>query len=514
MRDLINLFESVGLANRKPGDHFANEQGTVLTFYGLEFFPPEGAYPTANDVTAAVTLAARNEGISPENIIWTNQPRGALAFGFAHFVDEQNQDYYFGRYFRSINANSKENYFPNDLPGGYRLQNKTAKKERAGYKPTDVLSNLTNQTPDSILKQVISKFGNNSDEANAMNVFISAVDFPVSIPRGNMDFTAFTNYFCEMLQPIALVLGKPTNGNAADAEQRFLGKAGFAACTITFGGGKTEGLVDSTLISPTGETIGVSTKAKAGAKASARNLLEKVREMQADTDGRKILDKYKTEVDILQTIVNGGYIDGPLNLAVMYKIITPEEINQVKALRKLGPQEVIGTGQLSTNLEKLYQVRKGANPKQNVPFFHLLTAIAFAVADYVNKNTNFGTAGSAILNYGGFVQAHTHAKLKGDQIILEPFDVRYPSEAVTNVLLSADKTYYSTGNKGNFSFKILKNGATEDEVDVQDKKVDTKPDVDLDALDKFSQQRSSVKASKDKVNQDHNDETNFGRKRR
>ena len=65
------------------------------------------------------------------------------------------------------------------------------------------------------------------------------------------------------------------------------------------------------------------------------------------------------------------------------------------------------------------------------------------------------------MNWGAFIQVKTHAKQSGSEIIMDQFEVIYPSEAVTNVELSAGKTFYSTGSKGNFTFVILYNGATE-----------------------------------------------------
>tara|TARA_R110000868_G_scaffold59205_3_gene181799 strand:- start:48 stop:1604 length:1557 start_codon:yes stop_codon:yes gene_type:complete len=502
MRDLLNLLErtlteSVGLANRRPGDRWANDQGHEIIFSDLAFFPEQGAYNTPQEIAQAIQQVAQQIGVAPTQITWANQPKGALAFAIAHFVDEANKDYYIGRYLRTISPNRAENSFPNDLPGGYRLQTKSALKERTGYKPTDVLQKLDNQTPNSIYAQVVDKFGDTSDEARAMALFMGAETFPVMIPLGNMNFAAFTNYFCELLQPMALVMGKPTTGNAAEAEAKFMSEGGFAGATITFGSSKTGGLTDSTLTNAAGQSIGVSSKAKAGAKASASNLEDKVNEMSADPDGRKLLKKYASSVELLKNISSGGYINGPLDLAVEFKMITPKEKEQIKSLRKLGPQEVVGQGLLSKRLEKIYASRKGGDAAKIIPFYHMLAAIAFQVADHVNTKTDFSTAASAILNFGAFIQVYTLATQAGKDIKLPEFHVDWPSKAVTKVLLSAAKTYYSTGNKGNFTFQILKNNATPADTEVEDNETDTKPDVSVAALDQFTQQRSNVKAAPD-----------------
>ena len=44
----------------------------------------------------------------------------------------------------------------------------------------------------------------------------------------------------------------------------------------------------------------------------------------------------------------------------------------------------------------------------------------------------------------------------------------YPSQTVTGVLLDATKAYMSTQGKGNFTFKILKNGARPEDVNDMD----------------------------------------------
>lgn len=491
MRDLLNLIdnvltESVGLANRKPGTLFANPQEDQLTFQGLEFYPKGGgAYDTPEEFQEALTQVCQQLGIDSSKIRWTNSPQKG-GFGIAQFDDVNSQRYYLGRYFQKISPIRAENKFPNELPGGFKLQTNVAKKEAAGYKPTDVLtSNLNNLTVEGVLQGIQSHFGADSDEARAAEIFISTNSYPIRIPLGNMNFTAFTNYFCEMLQPVALVQNKQTTGEAQKAAKQFLTKGGYNTCTITFGGSKIGGLTDSTLTNPAGQTMGLSSKAEGGAKASAGNLKDKIKDMTEDPAGQQVLKKYTKEIELINTVTEGS-TPGSLNTAVLAKIITPEERDQIMAIRKLPPgSEVVGKKLLSPALEKRYLSRKAKDSAAVIPFFHIRAVIANEVADWVNKNTNFGKAASEILNWGAFIQVETYADLKGDEIVMKPFHVIYPSLAVTNVELSADKTFYSTGSKGNFTFKILYNGATEitepDEVEV-----DTAPAAistqDLDAV--------------------------------
>jgi hypothetical protein len=515
MRDILNLLdsvitESVGLANRKPGTLFANPQGDELVFQGVKFYPEGGgAYATPEEWQQTLDQVCRQLGISPTIIQWVDGKGNAVAapnnqkggFGIAEFDSPAGQRHFLARYLRAISPIPVENEISNKLPGGYRLQTDVAKKEAAGFKPTDVLgSNLNNLSPADILAGIQGKFGIDSDEANATEIFMSSTSYPIHMPLGNMNFTAFTNYFCEMLQPMALVLGHNTIGEAQKAEKDWLSQGGYASCKITFGGSKIGGLTDSTLINSAGQVMGLSTKAEDGAKASAKNLMDKVNEMKSDPNGQKLLKKYAKEISLIE-VVTSGSTPGVLGTAVLAKLITPEEREQIMAIRKLPPgSEVIGKKLLSKGLEKKYAGRQARDPAAVIPFFHIRAVLANEVANWVNTTTNFGKAAAAILNWGAFIQVKTHAKQSGKEIVLNQFEVIYPSEAVTNVELSAGKTFYSTGSKGNFTFVILYNGATEikdasdDDTEVPADTVPAK--ISAADLDTVTQKRSGVTARK------------------
>jgi hypothetical protein len=522
MRELIDLIENrleegVGLANRRPGERFANPEGDELIFKDLSFYPKQGAYDSLEALNAAVEEVAAKLGTTPEMIHWANAPRGALAFGLAQF-DNNGQMYYLGRYMKNISPNRAQNSFPNDLPGGFKYQSKVAKKENSEYKPSKILTQFQNNTPETILQQVVSKFGQDSDEANAMRIFMASSGENVEIPKGNMDPDAFSNYFCELLQPMALVMGKRVKGNAKEAEKIFFGSAGYNTATISFNQGVSGELYDSLLVNSQGKQIKVSSKAKNGANASVINVLTSVKELGATESGKKLLSKYADTISILQIIKDGGHTDGPLNLAVLFKMITPEEKEQVKSLAGMGPEDdILGAGILSPKLEKMYQDRKAKDMSKIIPLEHLLAAIAYRVADYVNDNTDFGKAASEILNNSALVQVYSDTRVKGDTIILVGFTAVYPSNVITGVIMRADKTYMSTQGKGNLVFKILKNGASDEETEVETDSVEpaasTKPartsTADLDAA---VQRRSGIKASG--MAKPAGDDATLGRKRR
>ena len=516
MRDILNLLDSVvitegvGLSNRQPGDLFKNPEGDVIVFQNLDFYPESGSYRDLTDAEAAIAKISKSLGIAPEQIKWTNQPPksrqfadqggGYAGFGIATFTDQAtNQPYYLGRWFKNISPNRAQNNFAHEfIPGGFKFASKSGAKENTGYKPSEVLTQFQDNTPETIMNQIVAKFGQDSPEVVAAATFMQATKFPVSFPKGTMNFTAFRDYFCEMLQPIALVMGKPVKGNAQDAATIFFGPGqGYSDSTISFNTSVTGNLYDSLLVSPEGKQIKLSSKGKSGANASVVNLLRSIEELQVAPKGKKLLEKHKKVVDILKTIDSDGHTAAPLRLAVEYKLITVQQAAEITNLKGLGPKDQIPFGNKSNNMD-LYRLYYSRTPKdwaKVIPLEHMLSVIAYRVADYVNENTNFGQAASEILNHSAFVQMYTEATETKDTITITGFRAVYPSETVTGVLLDASKAYMSTQGKGNFTFKILKNGAKESDLAPVDNQAD-EPEAQLSTkeLDQVSGQRSGIKA--------------------
>ena len=509
MRDILNLLnpitEGVGLANRKPGDLFTNPEGDAIAFQNLEFYPPEGGtYNDLNNAEAAIDKVCAGLGIAPEQIKWTNQApqriqlggAGYAGFGIATFYDQATkQNYYLGRWFRNISPNRAQNNFAHEyIPGGFKFASKSGAKENTGYKPSEVLTQFQDNTPETIMDQIVTKFGQDSDEVVATATFMQASKFPVSFPKGTINFTAFRDYFCEMLQPCALVMNKRIQGNAQDAATIFFGPGqGYGDATISFNTGVTGGLYDSLLVSPGGQQIKLSSKGKNGANASVVNLLKCVEELSVAPKGKKLLEKHKDVIDILKIINEGGHAGAALQLGIKYKIINDEEAREIMGLTKNGPKDKINFK--NKNLNTLYQSRKPRDWSKVIPLEHMLSVIAYRVADYVNENTNFGQSASEILNHSALVQMYTEATESKDTITITGFRAIYPSETVTGVLLDASKAYMSTQGKGNFTFKILKNGAKESDLNPVDNQAD-EPEAELSTqdLDQVKGQRSDIKA--------------------
>ena len=507
MRNLLNILdnistplnEGVGLTNRKPGEKFKNHVDDIVSYQNMEFYPDSGRYETPSELVGAKVNAVDETG---RNVHWINQPNSTTGgFMIATFTGEDGKEYYLGKWVKAISPNKAQNNFAhNEIPGGFKFQSKAGQKENSGLKPSEWLTQFQNNTPQTILDQVVAKFGENSAEAQALSTFING-DIPVEVARGNMNATAFRDYFAEVLQPIALVMGKKVSGNAADAANIFFGPgAGYADCTISFNNNTIGGLYDSLLVNPEGKQIKLSSKGKDGANASVTNLIKSVQELDAVPAGKKLRQTFAKEIEMLENINKLGHFGAPIAIAEEYGIIGKGDGALVMNLKNLGPSDDVSTV-LNKRLQALYDSRKAKDMGRVIPIEHMIAAIAYKVADYVNENTRFGEAASTILNNAALVQMYTDTSDTPETITVTKLTAVYPSQTVTGVLLDATKAYMSTQGKGNFTFKILKNGARPDDVNDIDG-VDSleTPSVDIsdpDQLDAVTQRRSDIKAAGD-----------------
>lgn len=462
MRELINIFnilhESTGLAGRKSGDVFRNPEKEEIYFDELKFFPEGGGKYTPEELDNALNIVQRRA----KNIVWQNA-RSATTGGFAiaKFTGDQGVMYY-GRYLTSIKPDPTDNYVPNQV-GDYKLAGKSAEKAQAQLGPQDLLTDKSNLTIPKIMNQLAVSLGTDHPLYSVAHKIAIGEPLPMTFDKPNdISFTAFRDYFCEILQPIALQKGQYT-GNAGEAAEKFLGYNGFSKTVISFDESKTAGLSDSIITNKEGASILVSSKGGKGATASVGNLLDKIVQLEETPDGKKFLRKYKEEVEIIKEIKSKGQAGAPLYLGVKYNIISDREASQILALKDYGPVSVDSIDQMLTpKLRKLAYSRSMESDTVNL-YYHLTAAVAHKAADEVNEHTNFSKAAADILNHGGLVQVYTKAKEGKDTWTLSEFETVYPGSSIKGVYLSAGKTYYSTGIKGNYTFKIDKGQGVEKE---------------------------------------------------
>lgn len=456
MREFINiieqLFESTGLAGRKSGDVFKNENGDEVIFNDIKFFPESGGKYTPEELDQAL------DGISVQvpEIFWQNSRSGRTG-GFALISFDK---FVIGQYLQEIKPSRTENTISNTFTvngSTYKFGGKAAVKADSGLSPQDLLVDKLDLTITDIMTQLASSLGTtNPLYAVAHNIAMGqSLPMTFDAPEG-ISFTAFRDYFCEILQPIALQNGQYT-GNAGDAAAKFLGGT-FQKTVISFDDSKTAGLSDSVMSTSDGRSVLVSTKGGKGATASASNLIDQINKIAETPDGDKFLNKHKKIVDLLSEIQTAGQAGAPLMLGIRYGIISPDDAEMIRTFKKIGPVSMDNLGQLglSKNLSKLAQSRNTDDPDNLNLYYHLMAAVAHKAAEEVNDKTNFSSAAAEILNNGALIQVYTKASEGKGKWTLKEFDTVYPGESIKGVYLSAGKTYYSTNIKGNYTFKIDK----------------------------------------------------------
>ena len=455
MRDILDklslILESTGLAGRKSGDIFRNPEGKEITFNELKFFPDGGGRYNPEELEKALTKIN-----SKEDIKWMNIKSGRIGgFAIASF-DSPDGPVYFGRYLDQVKPSFKDNQIVNTV-GEYKFVGKSAAKAQAGLSPQDLLTQKDNLTAKDIVKQLSIKLGVENPLYEVAYRIAKGEEFPIEFPAPEgVSFTAFRDYFCEILQPMALQNGQ-YSGNAGEAAEVFL-DGSFANTVISFDTTKTAGLSDSIMTNSNGKFVKISTKGGKGAQASAKNLIDSVRELQGAPAGKKLLKKYKDEIALIDEISRAGQANAPLMLGVKFDIINEKEANKIRELKTHRPIRLdkIKELKLGKNLEKLALTRETNDPKNTNIYYHLIAAVAHKAAIKVNDETDFSKAAADILNNGALVQVYTKAKQGTATWTLDSFDTVYPGESIKGVFLSAGKTYYSTAIKGNFTFKIDK----------------------------------------------------------
>jgi hypothetical protein len=485
MRDILDKLDSIiltegrGLAARNPGEEFVNkETGQVIKFDSLTFYPPVGNFESPEEVEKAVNAAQTSNLIH-----WTNTPtKNSLAFGIAKFTDEYGAIFCLGRYFNEIKANRIANDFPHSAIPGFKYNSGRGKSENAGYKITQILNQFTGNTPNTIATQIMDHFGPDSYEAQAINIFMASNDFPITIPAGNMNKAAFEVYFCEMLQPIALVREMSIGGNWKEAVNIFFGSgARLKGCTINFNDTTSGMLSDSALINPDGIELRISTKGSGGgANASAKNLIQQIKELEKTVITpalRKKIDSILPIVTVFDKQSKSGMFNGvthfsaPVTIATQNNIITEAEAKQLETLylleeKYISVASVIGKNVISKRLEGwLLGYQEKWPSKKLIPIHTLMIVVAGKVAKYVNTQTDFSEAAAAILNNGALIQVYTQMSQVGDNFVIEGFNAHYPSNAVTGVELSTAGGYMTNRSQGNMTFKILTGGQKSSEVD-------------------------------------------------
>lgn len=446
------LTEAKGLFGRLPGDKFVHTDGREAEFQRIDFYPDP-------DQTQFESPEQRDETIKnyetelQTKIEWVNRPTSAsLAFAVAVLNNREGGVMLWGRYLQKTKHDMLGTWSNKEVPTGWGLATKGAKKLQAGYDPQNLIKT---ENVFMTTAQVIDTVGKNAPTEVA-SIFTDVLyGLATGQPRtkfpGMADqMEALRDYFGEIMQPLALE-GGVIKGQAEDARRVLADGADWSSCKMMWPMSMNAALCDSFLIAPNGQEIGISSKGGSGAKASAKNLYDAY--LKAEKEGNtELIESAKYTITVVKVIAENSAKDGPIELGKLLKIsgVDDQLSAEVTNYINTGKRDFDGISQASANLLSGFKVNndvKGFNTG-----YAIMAAVAKTVAKEINKNPEFTKGALALLNQSSIIQVYTSMVKQGDDAVLKDFRAVYPPNFEGQILVDGGKNYYSSRIQGKLAF--------------------------------------------------------------
>jgi hypothetical protein len=331
----------------------------------------------------------------------------------------------------------------------------TVQKESIKLKPSDLIETETEYDVEDLISAVKDHVDKDNDIEDDFKIIIGEfLDIAESgeanryVVGAKKYETAITNYLGEILAPICLVREHFISGQVDDAEEYLLApfNTKWSELKILFPGSKTNQLADSILKDDSVEIM-VSSKAGRGAEASVKSMSDILARMD-ENEIDNIKTKYKDDYEDLDIIARSNFINGPLDLGIKYKIIKPKDKTFIQtAIKDKNP--------IPISLQKVAQLYSADTERiEYNSGYHLLAAVAHNVSKIINERKSFPDTIRAIMNKSSLVQLHMKVQSKGDSLAIRTFELKYPPRFDKKISLSAHKTYFASGSKGKYTFKL------------------------------------------------------------
>lgn len=486
MRELINIIESYsvlmeksrGLLFRAAGDRFfkgdrANPESAIL-FDRAEYYPQQpGNYDTHEEMMQAYQQLEKKY----HNLHAANKPTAAnKAFAVLIFSDEKTRaPVYFARFFNTIKPDMAGTWKNSDLKTalGYQLEKETSLKASYNMKPSNIF-------PEPARFKNVYELLKAFKRAESVKAFVPGFEMlygqPPQYPvfeRAAEYYTAIRDDLGETIGPVALIQGLDCGTGAKAAARDLLRGGDYSGSSISFPAGKTNGLVDSYIVTPTGVEIGISSKGEKGATASIKNIADgiaHVRGPKGSDEQKKLLKKYSKQVQLIERIGTATVIDFPLEYAMENNMLSEAGATAIKELINSGAKSLDqveldeNTAVELTNLIG-YKGAKTELPNYNIGY-HALAAIAEIVADTINGDPKFGEACLKFLNSSPIIQLHlTASKQKDGDVSVTGLTSKYPPNFKGTVELDTSKNYSATSAGGRMNFAYAGKDAGLSDVD-------------------------------------------------
>lgn len=462
------LWESRGFAVRKPGDQFVDPTNPedIGTFEDLALLPDDGtpSFDTNQDLLDAYrtwkqqteqqrTVYEINKPISvirSAMIVNMDTPRGPETFVLFTKNNRKTED-------------KLTDIPPHTIPnhGGYILNRATSLSERAGLKPSDVLSGRKLYSVNQVAKLLDGARATAGDEAvDQMQGYLTALakkqgkDYVIK--NGVKNASLHQKYLGEWAAPIALITSQfDPISQLPKLEDAMLEGQSIKNAKIIYNTNVSEALFDSS-IDLNGMEIYISSKAHkgGGAAASLKGIYDTIHGKQ-DEFPSEFWNNPKNQKfrDIVDAIMTKSAIDGLLELAAQEKIMPNSDISKIKnsinskdadeSAFSVATQRIMADYAANTN-----------HPSYNVGY-HALASIGRKLCKKLNAE-NYTDVAKAILNKSNVVQMMFVTGVKGPDLIARGFKLVWPPEFEGSINFFADKAFMATNVKGRLGFKISK----------------------------------------------------------
>ena len=459
------LIESRGFAARKPGDSFVdpNNRDDVATFDGLELLPSdEISYATHDDFVKAYNKwrirAERKSSVYELNsaitviraamIVSMTTPRGPEKYVL--FVKD----------LKTLEG-KLTSIPPHVIPGhgGYVLNRATSLSERAGLKPSDVLSGKKMVKPNQVSALLEPARATAGDAAvDQMQQYLDALAARKGknfrIEGGAQYASLHQKYLGEWAAPIALITSQfEPLSQLSKLEDAMLEGKSIKTGKILYNTNVSEALFDSSVVVD-GMEIAISSKAHkgGGAAASLKGIHDTIVNKHNAFGAAFWRDQRNSRFkDIVDSVMNKSAIDGVLDLAQQEGIFPKSDVAKIQRAIKDGTEE-----SLTVKTQRLMaDYAANENHPQYNQGKHALAAVARALCKKLNDE-DYTDVAKAILNESNIVQMMFVTSVSGQDLVAKGFDLIWPPQFDGSINFYSGKNFSATEIKGRLGFKIVK----------------------------------------------------------
>lgn len=459
------LIESRGFAARKPGDSFVdptNREDTA-TFDGLELLPGDDISYATHDDFAKAYAKWRQRAEKKNSVYELNSPISVIRSALVVSMTTPRGPEKFVLFTKNLKTleGKLTSIPPHVIPGhgGYVLNRATSLSERAGLKPSDVLSGRKAVKPNQVADLLEPARSTAGDEpVDQMQEYLRALAAKKGrnfrIKGGAKYASLHQKYLGEWAAPIALITSQfEPLSQLPKLEDAMLEGKSVRNGKIVYNTNVSEALFDSSVVVE-GMEIAISSKAHkgGGAAASLKGIHDTIVN-KSDKFGSAFWKDPRNSrfKKIVEAIMEKSAIDGVLDIAQEEGIFPKSDVVKIQRAIRDNTEEALTV--------KTQRLMADYAANENHPQYnqgkHALASVARALCKKLNDE-DYTDVAKAILNESNVVQMMFVTGVSGEDLIAKTFDLVWPPQFDGNINFYSGKNFSATEIKGRLGFKIVK----------------------------------------------------------